>query len=159
MARTTPSEDESIRRVPLTGTILLISVSSEKIQRVGKKAIYGVPETCGYRGGPGSPGPGPQQSPDLLPIPLCPIPPGGRWDRDGRDSPGLQGKVCSARQNYCKGDVGRRIRPGSAEPVPVSGYRAGTALCRRPRAHPAPAASLAPALGPAAGEEEEGESG
>lgn len=60
--------------------------------RESEKAIYGDPETCGHRGGPGSAGPGPHQPPDLLSIPLCPIPPGGRWDRDGRDSPGLAGQ-------------------------------------------------------------------
>lgn len=41
-------------------------------------------------------------------------------DQDCRDSLELPGKVCSARQNCCQGCVGRRVRPGSAEPVPVS---------------------------------------
>lgn len=40
MARTMPSGDESVRRLPRTGIILLISVSSEKIQRVGKSRLW-----------------------------------------------------------------------------------------------------------------------
>lgn len=95
MARTTPSGDESVRRVPLTGIILLISVSSEKIQRVGKKRFTGSLRPAATGVAPAAPAPARSSPRTCSPSPCARFLRAGGGNGTAGTAPGCRAKFAA----------------------------------------------------------------